>query len=144
MVLSWALAMGRLLAERDLGSADGLIGRLGLKVPLMLGLLEIVSIEDLITDGSELGIGNASLVVTVEVLELGKTLDAVPGSLEGLSDGALLGAVLGLLLGNADDIVLVSETYLSTDQDSALPVGSYLVPTKAQSKGVEMVLTTEE
>ena len=110
----------------------------------MLGLLEIVSIEDLITDGSELGIGNASLVVTVEVLELGKTLDAVPGSLEGLSDGALLGAVLGLLLGNADDIVLVSETYLSTDQDSALPVGSYLVPTKAQSKGVEMVLTTEE
>ena len=62
-----------------------------------------------------------------------------------MSDGALLGAVLGLLLGNADDIVLVSETYLSTDQDSALPVGSYLVvPTKAQSKGGEMVLTTEE
>ena len=48
-----------------------------LKVPLTLGSLEIVGIEDLITVGSELGIGNAPLVVMVEVLVLGKTLGAV-------------------------------------------------------------------
>ena len=48
-----------------------------MKVPLMLGSLEIVGIEDLITVGSELGIGNAPLVVMVEVLVLGKTLGVV-------------------------------------------------------------------
>ena len=64
-------------------------------------------------------------------LELGKTLCLVLGSLEGLSDGVLLGAVIGLLLGNAVDTVMVSETALTTDQDLAQPVGSYLVPTKA-------------
>jgi len=63
-----------MLDGRELGSADGLVERLGLKVPLMLGLLEIVGIEDLTTLGSALGIADASLVGTVEGLEVGTAL----------------------------------------------------------------------
>ena len=89
------------LDGRELDSADGLVERLGLKVSLMLGLLEIVGIEDLTTVGSVLGIDDASLVGTVDGLETGTAPGSVLGLIKDVSDGALLGAVIGLPLGNA-------------------------------------------
>ena len=48
--------------------------KVGSKVPLMLGLLEIVGIVDLTTVGSLLGLTDASFVGTIEGLKVGTAL----------------------------------------------------------------------
>ncbi len=57
-----------------LGNADGMFDKVGSKVPLILGLLEVVGIVDLTIVGSVLGLTDASLVGTFEGLKVGTAL----------------------------------------------------------------------